>query len=227
VAEGISLTQPHVLPSLMSADPLRVGEQVDALLEAGARVFHVDVMDGHFVPNLTLGPAFADAVAGPIHRAGGLIDVHLMVERPGPFIGRFAGPADAISVHYEADPHPQRLLADIRAAGCRAGLAVNRGTPPELLVELADELDYVNCLAISPGFAGQDYLPGTPAKVAGLRALLPERIAIEVDGGIEPDTLPGAREAGATLFVSATGIFGSADPPRAYRRLATLAGEAS
>ena len=208
----------------MSADPLRVGEEVDALLGAGARIFHVDVMDGHFVPNLTLGPAFAEAVSGPIHGAGGLIDVHLMVERPGWLIQRFAEWADAISVHYEADPHPQRLLADIRAAGCRAGLAVNRGTPPELLLELADELDYVNCLAISPGFAGQDYLPGTPAKVARLRGLLPKRVAIEVDGGVEPDTLPGAREAGASLFVSATGIFGAPDHVSAYRRLAALAG---
>jgi ribulose-phosphate 3-epimerase len=218
-----ALTEPHVLPSLMSAPPLRVGEILDALLDAGARLFHVDVMDGRFVPNLTVGPAFAAAVAGPIHAAGGLVDVHLMVERPGGIIPAFAEAADMISVHYEADPHPHRLLASIRECGCRAGLAVNRGTPAEHVAELADALDYVNCMSIDPGFAGQEFIPATPAKVARLKEVLPERVAIEVDGGVDLDTLPLVRDAGASLFVSATAIFGEADPAAAYLALAGLA----
>jgi ribulose-phosphate 3-epimerase len=214
----------QVLPSVMSADLLRIGHQIGQLLLAGARVFHVDVMDGRFVPNLTVGPAFAAAVAGPVHDAGGLVDVHLMVERPAALIPRFAPFADAISVHMEADPHPHRLLGMIREGGCRAGLALNPGTPPMLLVDLIDSIDYVNCMSVNPGFAGQAFIPSTPGKVARLRALLPERVAIEVDGGIDPRTLPPARDAGATLLVSASAIFDRPDPVAAYRTLAGLAG---
>jgi len=217
-----ALTEPRVLPSLMSADFLRVGEQIDELLGAGARAFHVDIMDGHFVPNLTVGTGFAAAVAEPIHDAGGLVDVHLMVARPGPLIPAFAPAADAISVHYEADPHPQRLLSSIREAGCLAGLAINRGTPPILVEELIDELDYVNCMSISPGFAGQEFIPETVDKLRLLREVLPARVGLEVDGGVDPETLPGARGAGANLFVSATAIFGETDPVAAYAGLAAL-----
>ncbi len=212
-----------VLPSLMSADPLRVGEQLDALIEAGARAFHVDVMDAHFVPNLTLGSDFARAVAGPIHAADGLVDVHLMVNCPGDVIPLFAEAADAISVHVEADPHPHRLLAVIREAGCLAGLALNPGTPVEHVAELGDDLDYVNLLAIDPGFAGQTFLPSTPGRAARLRGLLPDRVAIEIDGGIAAGTLPSVRDAGAQLFVSASTIFRAPDPVAAYSELAALA----
>jgi ribulose-phosphate 3-epimerase len=214
---------PKVLPSLMSADPLRVGDQLDGLIAAGARAFHIDVMDAHFVPNLTLGPDFARAVAGPIHEAGGLVDVHLMVSRPAEVIPLFAEAADAISVHVEADPHLHRLLEGIRERGCLAGLALNPGTPVEHAAELADVLDYVNVLAVNPGFAGQRFIPATPRRVTRLRSLLPDRVAIEVDGGIGRETLPQAREAGATLFVSASSIFGAADPLAAYRELAGMA----
>ena len=211
-----------VLPSLMSADPLRVGEQLDGLISAGARAFHVDVMDAHFVPNLALGSDFARAVAATIHAAGGLVDVHLMVSRPGDMIPLFSEPADAISVHVEADPHPHRLLAMIREAGCLAGLALNPGTPPEHVAELGDDLDYVNLLAIDPGFAGQTFLPSTPRRAARLRELLPDRAAIEIDGGIDAETLPAVRDAGAELFVSASTIFGAPDPVAAYSELAAL-----
>ncbi|MGD9696903.1 MAG: ribulose-phosphate 3-epimerase [Thermoleophilia bacterium] len=214
---------PVVLPSLMSADMLHLGDQLDELLDAGARVFHVDVMDAHFVPNLTLGPDFARAVAGPIHEAGGLVDVHLMVASPGGVIPLFAPHADAITVHVEADPHPHRLLGAIREGGCAAGLAINPGTPLDHVTELADELDYVNVMAISPGFAGQKFRPATPDRIARLRARLPGRVRIEVDGGIGAETLPPARDAGATLLVSASTIFGSADPIATYRELAALA----
>ena len=215
--------QPFVLPSLMSADPLNVGAQLDALIAAGARVFHVDVMDAHFVPNLTLGSDFARAVAGPIHAAGGLVDVHLMVARPGEVVPLFAEAADAITVHVEADPHPHRLLGAIREAGCLAGLAVNPGTPVEHVAELGDDLDYVNMLSIDPGFAGQAFIAGTPRRVERLRRLLPDRVAIEIDGGIGRDTLPMVRDAGAGMFVSASTIFRAADPAASYRELADLA----
>ncbi|MDX6555590.1 MAG: ribulose-phosphate 3-epimerase [Miltoncostaeaceae bacterium] len=214
---------PQVLPSVMSADFLRLGDQVDALLAGGARAFHVDVMDAHFVPNLTLGPGLTAALAGPVRDAGGTIDVHLMVSRPGELIPLFAPHADAISVHLEADPHPHRLLGTIREAGCLAGLALNPGTPVEGVAELVDELDYVNVLAVNPGFAGQAFIARTPDRVRRLAALLDGRAVIEVDGGIGAATLPAARDAGAQLFVSASSIFGAPDPVAAYADLAGLA----
>ena len=214
---------PLVLPSVMSADMLRLGTQLDGLIAAGVRSAHVDVMDGHFVPNLTVGPDFARAVAEPIHAAGGLVDVHLMVSRPAEIVGLFAPIADAITFHVEAEPHAHRLLGAIRDAGCRAGLAINPGTPVEHVAELAGQLDYVNVLAVNPGFAGQSFIGTTPDRIARLRTLLPAEVVIEVDGGIGVATLPAARAAGATMFVSASSIFGAPDPVAAYRELAGLA----
>ena len=210
---------PLVLPSVMSADMLRLGAQLEGLIAAGARAAHVDVMDGHFVPNLTVGPDFARAVAGPIQAAGGLVDVHLMVSRPSEIVGLFTPIADAITFHVEAEPHAHRLLGAVREAGCRAGLAINPGTPVEHVAELAAELDYVNVLAVNPGFAGQSFIGTTPDRIARLRALLPDRVVIEVNGGIGMATLPAARSAGATMFVSASSIFGAPDPDAAFREL--------
>lgn len=207
----------------MSADPLRVGEQVDALIEAGARGFHVDVMDAHFVPNLTLGPAFARALAEPVRAAGGVVDVHLMVERPTAMVEAFAPAADAISVHLEADPHPHRLLGLIRDLGCMAGLAINPGTPVGGIAPLAPMLDFVNLLAVNPGFSGQSFIPGAPERVARARELLPAGVRIQVDGGIDSATLPGVRDAGADLFVSGSSVFQAPDPVAAYGELAELA----
>ena len=208
----------------MSADFLRLGDQIASLLDAGARIFHVDVMDGHFVPNLTVGPAFAASLAAPVRAVGGLLDVHLMVERPGALIELFAPHAGAISVHAEADPHAHRLLGRIRELGCLAGLAINPGTPIDAVEPVADLIDYVNVMSVNPGFAGQSFIPTTPHRVAELRALLPGQIAIEVDGGIDPETLPAVRDAGAGLFVSASSIFGAPDPLATYAELAELAG---
>jgi ribulose-phosphate 3-epimerase len=222
-APGDIFSTPQVLPSIMSADFLRLGAQIESLLDAGARVFHVDVMDGHFVPNLTVGTGFTAALAGPVREAGGLVDVHLMVERPGGLIELFAPHADAISVHPEADPHPHRLLQRIRELGCRAGISINPGTPVEAAAELSDLVDYVNCMSVNPGFAGQAFIPTTPSKIRRLRDVLPDHVTIEVDGGIALDTLPLARDAGASLFVSASSIFGTPDPVAAYRDLAAVA----
>jgi ribulose-phosphate 3-epimerase len=215
---------PQVLPSIMSADFLNLGQQIDALMAAGARVFHVDVMDGRFVPNLTVGTGFTAALAKPVRAAGGMIDTHLMVERPGALIELFAPHSDAISIHPEADPHPHRLLQRIRELGCRAGVSINPGTPAVVVTDLVELLDYVNCMSVNPGFAGQAFIPTTPDKIKRLRELLPAQIPIEVDGGIALDTLPAARDAGASLFVSASSIFGKPDPVAAYRALAELAG---
>lgn len=205
----------------MSADMLHLGAQLEALLAAGARVVHVDVMDGHFVPNLTVGPDFAAAVGRAV-RPRARVDVHMMVERPGDLIALFAPHVDAIQVHLEADPHPHRLLGHIRELGCAAGIAINPGTPVEALRELADHLDYVNCMSVSPGFAGQRFVPGTPDKVRRLRALLPEGVVIEVDGGLGRDTLPAVRDAGARWFVSASSIFGAPDPIASFTELCRL-----
>lgn len=217
------LSSPMVLPSVMSADMLHLGDQLGALVDAGCRAIHVDVMDAHFVPNLTVGPDFARAAAGPIHDAGGLVDVHLMVERPAGVIPLFAAHADAISVHVEADPHPHRLLGMIREQGCRAGIALNPGTPVAHVVPLADLLDYVVVMSVNPGYAGQSFIAATPERVERLRALLPDAVAIEVDGGIGRGNLASVRDAGADMFVSASSIFTAGDPVAAYRELAALA----
>lgn len=212
-----------VLPSVMSADMMRTGEQVQALLAAGARGFHVDVMDARFVPNLTLGSNFARDLAALARPSGAIVDVHLMVERPGAMVDVFAPSADAISVHLEADPHAHRLLGQIREHGCRAGLALNPGTPVEAAVDLLGDLDYLNVLSVDPGFAGQRFIERSLDRIARLAELVPEGVLIEVDGGVDPATLPGARDAGASMFVSASAIFGHDDPARAYADLAALA----
>lgn len=208
----------------MSADFLRLGSQIDGLLDAGARVFHVDVMDGRFVPNLTLGTGFAAQLAPIVRAADGFLDVHLMVERPGLMVDMFAPHAGAISVHAEADPHVHRLLGQIRDHGCLAGLAINPGTPLAVVETLAPMLDYVNVMCINPGFSGQPFLETTPDRVARLHEILPPEVAIQVDGGIGPATLSGVRDAGASLFVSASSIFGADDPIAMYRQLAQEAG---
>ena len=207
----------------MSADMMRVGAQVEALLAAGARVFHVDVMDARFVPNLTLGSNFAADLAALVRPSGALVDVHLMVDRPGAMVDVFGQSADAVSIHVEADPHPHRLLAQIREHGCRAGLALNPGTPVEAAGDLLGDLDYVNVLSVDPGFAGQRFIARSPERIARIAAMAPAGVVIEVDGGIDADTLPAARDAGAALFVSASAIFGRSDHTAAYSELSRLA----
>jgi ribulose-phosphate 3-epimerase len=215
----------RVAPSILASDFARLGEQVELVMEAGARVIHVDVMDGHFVPPISIGALIVDALRDLVHERDGVLDVHLMVERPEERIEEFAAAgADTIKVHWEATPHVHYALKASRDAGLDAGLAINPATPPEVVLGLAEMLDHVLCMTVNPGWGGQPYIDTSTAKVARLRELLGPGVPIEVDGGIDAATAGAAASAGATLFVAGSSIFGAEDPAAAYREVAATAG---
>jgi ribulose-phosphate 3-epimerase len=217
----------HVAPSILSADFARLGAQVDAVMEAGARVIHVDVMDGHFVPPITIGPLVVSALADRVHQAGGMLDVHLMIERPERQVAEFArAGADAITVHAEATPHLHYVLQAIREAGCAAGAAINPATPPSALAEVGELLDLALCMSVNPGWGGQPFIGASLGKLAALRVALPDDVAIEVDGGVDAETAGPCAEQGASLLVAGSAIFGAADPAAAYAAIAQAAGAA-
>jgi ribulose-phosphate 3-epimerase len=215
------LREPRVAPSILSADFAHLGRQVAEVMDAGARVIHCDVMDGHFVPPITLGPLIVASLADQVHGAGGILDVHLMIERPERQITAFADAgADMITVHQEATPHVHYALKAVRETGCMAGLALNPGTPADVVAELTDDVDNVLCMTVNPGWGGQAFIERSVAKVERLRALLPAGLPLEVDGGIDQATAQRCAGAGATLFVAGSAVFGSADPGQAYAEIA-------
>jgi ribulose-phosphate 3-epimerase len=226
----MSPDQPHeafsgrrIAPSILSADFARLGAQVGEVMDAGARLIHVDVMDGRFVPPITIGPLIVAAIADQVHDAGGALDVHLMIERPAEQVAEFAkAGADCITVHAEADPHAHRTLAAIREAGCLAGLAINPGTPAEAASALDGAADLLLCMTVNPGWGGQAFIDTSPAKVARLAELAPGAM-LEVDGGIDANSVGSVAAAGAGLFVAGSAIFGAPDPGEAYRRIAEAA----
>lgn len=220
------LGERRIAPSILSADFARLGSQVDEVMEAGARVIHVDVMDGHFVPPITIGPLVAASIADRVHGAGGALDVHLMIEAPERQIEAFAeAGADSITFHFEATPHANRTLAAIRELGCLAGIAINPGTPADAVAELRGYADIVLCMTVNPGWGGQAFIETSLDKVSRLAALCGDA-TIEVDGGIDTGTAGPVAEAGAALFVAGSAVFGADDPAAAYRAIADAAGAA-
>jgi ribulose-phosphate 3-epimerase len=215
----------RVAPSILAADFARLGEQVELVMDAGARVIHVDVMDGHFVPPITIGPLIVESLRDLVHERGGVLDVHLMVERPEHRVEEFAtAGADSLIVHWEATPHVHYALKAVRDAGLHAGLAINPATPPEAIVGLVEAFDHLLCMTVNPGWGGQPYIETSTAKLVRLRELLGAEVPIEVDGGIDVATAGPAAAAGATLFVAGSSIFGAADPAEAYREIAAACG---
>jgi ribulose-phosphate 3-epimerase len=218
------IESPRVAPSILSADFGRLGAQVDEVMEAGARVIHFDVMDGSFVPPITIGPLVLAGIADRVHQAGGAVDVHLMIATPERQIEEFArAGADSITFHQEATPHANRTLHAIRELGCLAGVAINPGTPAEAVSELRGYADIVLCMTVNPGWGGQAFIETSPAKVERLRGLAGEA-RIEVDGGVDASTAGAVAAAGASLFVAGSAVFGAADPAAAYAAIAAAAG---
>ncbi|HEU4945436.1 MAG TPA: ribulose-phosphate 3-epimerase [Solirubrobacterales bacterium] len=215
---------PRVAPSILSADFSRLGAQLDEVMDAGARVIHFDVMDGHFVPPITIGPLVASSIADQVHGAGGVLDVHLMIEQPERQIEAFAeAGADAITFHAEATPHANRTLAAIRELGCLAGVAINPGTPVEAVAELRGLADIVLNMTVNPGWGGQSFIADSPDKVSRLSSLIGDA-KIEVDGGIDATTAGSVATAGASLFVAGSAVFGSDDPAAAYAEIVAATG---
>ncbi len=214
----------RVAPSILSADFSRLGAQIEEVIAAGARVIHVDVMDGHFVPPITIGPLVAGSIAELVHDAGGAIDVHLMIERPEAQIEEFAkAGADCITFHAEATPHINRTLSAIRELGCLAGVAINPGTPVTAVAESSDDADVFLCMTVNPGWGGQPFIANSPDKVRRLGEVVGDG-AIEVDGGVDARTAGSVGDAGARLFVAGSAVFGADDPGAAYAAIAEAAG---
>jgi ribulose-phosphate 3-epimerase len=219
--EACSVARPHLIaPSLLSADMAAFGDELARLETAGADWAHVDVMDGRFVPNITIGIPVVRALR---RRTALPLDVHLMIVEPDRYVADFAAAgADIVTVQAEASLHLYRTLQAIRAAGARAGVALNPATPLAAIEHVLDVLDMVLVMTVEPGFGGQDFIPAMLPKIERLAAMLAERqldIDIQVDGGIKEDSIGRAAAAGANVFVSGSGVFGQGDPTAAVRAL--------
>jgi ribulose-phosphate 3-epimerase len=211
-----------IAPSILSADFAALADDI-ARVEAGdPDQLHVDVMDGRFVPNLTIGPVVVAAIR---KRTRLPLDCHLMIVEPERYVGDFvAAGADMVTVHAEATPHLQRVLAQIREAGAKAGVALNPATPPDVLEYVLDDLDLVLVMSVNPGFGGQAFIPSTYAKIRRIKAMLADRpVDLSVDGGVKREHVRPLGEAGATVLVAGSAIFGAPDPPAEVRAMKQLA----
>lgn len=215
----------QIAPSIIAADFLELGNAITTIESAGADLLHFDVMDGHFVPTITIGPLVLQALK---RKARIPIDVHLMIDDPDRYLDAFAKAGGAtLTVHYEAVTHLHRTIAHIHSLGCKAGVALNPSTPVGMLEEIIEDVDVVLVMTVNPGFSGQTFIPRSESKVAAVRQLIEQRGArarIQVDGGIDTNTIGRVVSAGATICVAGNAVFGHADPAEAVRQLRTAAG---
>lgn len=212
----------RIAPSILAANFAKLGAQVAEVVDAGARVIHVDVMDGHFVPPLSMGPQVLSALV-ELGLPDVEYDVHLMIERPEQHVADFASAgAHNITFHAEATPHVNYTVQKIRELGCTAGVAVCPATPLDVFREV--DVDLALCMTVNPGWGGQSFIGSSPDKIRRLRSIVGESTELEVDGGIDAVTAPSAADAGATLFVAGSALFGAPDPAQAYRDIAVAAG---
>lgn len=221
------LREAEVEPSLYAADFARLGEQIEELLGAGVRLFHHDVGDGHFVEPIIVGPVVLHSIGGLIHDGGAHVDVHLMIDSPERHFRAFreAG-ADSVTFHYEAVEDVAEITAAAREHGLGVGVALKPKTPVDEVAEaaIAAGVDLVLCMSIEPGYSGQQFMPEAFGRLRRLRELLPEAMRLQVDGGVNRDDIRQAREAGASLLVAATAVFGEGAPAAGYRGLVKVLG---
>jgi len=214
----------EIEPSLYAADFSRLGEEVDRMLGAGARIFHFDVGDGHFVEPITVGPIVLRSISDRVHAAGAFLDCHLMVDNPLRHFPQIADAGgDSVTFHFEVVDDVPATVEAARAHGLGAGLAFNPESEPEAVAAVADGVDLVLCMSIHPGYSGQRFMPDAPDRIRRVRALLPAETAVQVDGGIGRDNAALVREAGANLLVAGTAIFAAQDTAAASRELVELA----
>ncbi len=213
----------QLLPSILSADFSRLGAQVAEVMDAGARIIHVDVMDGHFVPNITIGPLVVDALEESVHGRGGFFSVHLMIEHPEDYVGAFveAG-ADAVTIHAEACSHIYHALETIRSLGASPGIALNPGSDVSQVKDLAGLVDQLLVMTVNPGFGGQVLIDAALEKVRELRGMVPGHVAIEVDGGVKRDNIRRVVEMGGNWVVAGSAVFGPSTPAAEVRALRTI-----
>jgi ribulose-phosphate 3-epimerase len=218
-------TERLVLPSILASDYGAFRAQVQELLDAGARAFHCDVMDGHFVPPITFGPPVIAAIADHVHDVGGVLDVHLMIEHPERQLADFArAGADSCTVHVETCPHLHRVLAQIHELGMRAGVTLNPSTPVVAIGDAIRDADHVLCMSVDPGWGGQAFIEASFARLREIHGRLPAGRGLEIDGGVGPKNAGACVEAGANLVVAGSAIYGQPSPGDAYRAIVAAAG---
>jgi ribulose-phosphate 3-epimerase len=212
---------PEVEPSIYAADFARLGAQLEPLLDAGVRIFHFDVGDGHFITEITIGPVVLKSIAGLVHDRGGLLDCHLMIEAPErQFESIKDAGGDSVTFHVEAVDDPAATIARARELGLGAGIAFNPETEVAVAASAAEGADLALCMSIHPGLSGQKFMPEAFERIAELRRSLPSSVHVQVDGGVNAENIGAVREAGADLIVAGSAVFWQDDPAAAYRALA-------